>query len=68
MSKLSIEVDLSPSQILSALKSLSETEKATLLLELNREVGEEILEAKARLERGESASFDEVFGHPQPQK
>ena len=68
MPKLSIEVDLSPGQLLSALKNLSEAERETLLLELNQEVGQEILEAKARVERGETTSFEEVFGHPQPPK
>ena len=68
MSKLSIEVDLSPSQIVSAIKNLSKAERETILLELNQEVGLEILEAKDRVQQGEAATFEEVFGHPQPQK
>jgi hypothetical protein len=66
MSKLSIEVELTPDQILKALRSLTEAEKETVLLELNRDLGQEILDAKARVERGETSSFEEVFGHPQP--
>lgn len=66
MSKLSIEVELTPDQILKALRSLTEAEKETVLLELNRDLGQEILEAKAGVERGKTSSFEEVFGHPQP--
>ncbi|MBA3968441.1 MAG: hypothetical protein H0X47_22240 [Nitrospirales bacterium] len=66
MSKLSIEVELTPDQILKALRSLTEAEKEAVLLELNRDLGQEILEAKARVEWGETSSFEEVFGHPQP--
>ena len=68
MSKLSIEVDLSPSQLVSAIKNLSKAERETILLELNQEVSLEILEAKDRVQQGQTATFEEVFGHPQPQK
>jgi len=68
MSKLSIEVDLSPSQLLSAIKNLSKAERETLLLELNQEVSQEILDAKDRVEQGQAATFEEVFGHSQPKK
>ncbi len=68
MSKLSIEVDLSPSQLLSAIKNLSRAERETLLLELNQQASQEILEAKDRVEQGQTATFEEVFGHSQPKR
>ena len=68
MSKLSIEVDLSPSQLVSAIKNMSKAERETILLELNQEVSQEILEAKDRVEQNQAATFEEVFGHPQSPK
>ena len=32
----------------------------------NEELGKEILEAKKRFEQGETVSYEEVFGHSQP--
>jgi hypothetical protein len=68
MPKIAIEVELTSDQLLRALQNLSETEKETLILELNHDLGREILDAKARVDRGETASFEEVFGHSQPSK
>ena len=68
MPKIAIEVELTSDQLLRALQNLSETEKETLILELNHELGRESLDAKARVYRRETASFEEVFGHSQPSK